>query len=229
MDSEIDLKQIFSMVWSKKYIILLVVLVSAILGFVYTNYLLVPKYTASTSIILAQSQGDSTDSQKYTTQDATLNDKLISTYQEMAKSDMTINEVKQNLNITDMSSDAIKSEIAVTTVKSTQMLNISVTDVDPSRAKDIANEVAKVFKDQVPEYFNLNNAKIYEEATLPTSPSNVNHSKDILLFSLVGLIASIALIVIINLLDDSIKNSKDIEDATHLIVLAELPLMDFSK
>ena len=157
MDSEIDLKQIWLMIWNKKWIILVVVLVFLVLGSVYTFYFVMPEYTASTTLILAKSQGDTEGT---TTADVTLNDKLISTYREMAKSDKIINMVLQEYNIKDISVRELKDKISVTTVSDTQMLKISITDEDPRMAANIANALAEVFIDQVPEYFNFWNSWI---------------------------------------------------------------------
>lgn len=225
MDSEIDLKQIWLMIWNKKWIILIVVLVFLMLGSVYTFYFVTPEYTASTTLILVKSQSDT----EVTTSDVTLNDKLISTYREMAKSDKIINLVLQEYNIKDISAGELKNKIAVTTVSDTQMLKISITDEDPKTATKIANALAEVFIDQVPEYFNLNNAKIYQEAVMPTSPSNVNHARDIAIAGIAGFAVSVLVIVLISIIDDTIKTSKDIEDGVGLTVLAELPDIDFDK
>ena len=227
MDSEIDLKQIWLMIWNKKWIILVVVLLFLVMGCIYSYYFVMPEYTSSTTLILAKSQGD-TDGM-YSTQDATLNDKLISTYREMAKSDKIINLVLQEYNIKDISVREMKEKISVTTVSDTQMLKISITDEDPKRAAIIANALAEVFIEQIPEYFNLNNAKIYQEAIVPTSPSNVNHPRDIAIAGMAGLALSVVVIVLISIIDDSIKSSKDIEDAVGLTVLAELPDIDFDR
>ena len=225
MDSEIDLKQIWLMIWNKKWIILIVVLVFLMLGSVYTFYFVTPEYTASTTLILAKSQSDT----EVTTSDVTLNDKLISTYREMAKSDKIINLVLQEYNIKDISAGELKNKIAVTTVSDTQMLKISITDEDPKTATKIANALAEVFIDQVPEYFNLNNAKVYQEAVVPTGPSNVNHVRDIAIAGIAGFAVSVLIIVLISVIDDTIKTSKDIEDGVGLTVLAELPDIDFDK
>ena len=225
MDSEIDLKQIWLMIWNKKWIILIVVLVFLMLGSVYTFYFVTPEYTASTTLILAKSQSDS----EVTTSDVTLNDKLISTYREMAKSDKIINLVLQEYNINEVSAGELKNKIAVTTVSDTQMLKISITDEDPKTAAKIANALAEVFIDQVPEYFNLNNAKVYQEAIVPTGPSNVNHVRDIAIAGISGFAISVLIIVLISIIDDTIKTSKDIEDGVGLTVLAELPDIDFDK
>ena len=71
MDSEIDLKQIWLMIWNKKWIILVVVLLFLVMGCIYSFYFVMPEYTASTTLILAKSQGDTDGT--YSTQDATLN------------------------------------------------------------------------------------------------------------------------------------------------------------
>ena len=75
----------------------------------------------------------------------------------------------------------------------------------------------------------MNNAKIYQEAIVPTSPSNVNHPRDIAIAGMAGLALSVVVIVLISIIDDSIKSSKDIEDAVGLTVLAELPDIDFDR
>lgn len=225
MDSEIDLKQIWLMIWNKKWMILIVVLVFLMVGSVYTFYFVTPEYTASTTLILVKSQSDT----EVTTSDVTLNDKLISTYREMAKSDKIINLVLQQYNIKDISAGELKNKIAVTTVSDTQMLKISITDEDPKTAAKIANALAEVFIDQVPEYFNLNNAKVYQEAVVPSGPSNVNHARDIAIAGIAGFAVSVLVIVLISIIDDTIKTSKDIEDGVGLTVLAELPDIDFDK
>ena len=79
MDSEIDLKQIWQTLWSKKVFILLTIVLFMVLGFLYSNFVIQPKYTAYTTLMLVQEQ--SADTTSLTASDITLSDKLISTYQ----------------------------------------------------------------------------------------------------------------------------------------------------
>ena len=81
---EIDLKELFSIFWEKKIRIIITVLIFAIIGGVYSIELKKPVYTSSTSLVLAQSQGD--DSSSITSTDITLNSKLVSTYAEIITS-----------------------------------------------------------------------------------------------------------------------------------------------
>ena len=58
-------------------------------------------------------------------------------------------------------------------------------------------------------------------------PSNVNHFKDIILFTLVGLVVSILYILILNMLDTTIKTAEEVERQFKVPVLASIPLHNF--
>lgn len=227
-NEEIDLKEILQLFWEKKIIILITLIVAIIIGFVYTMYFKEPKYTSTTSLVLAQQESDGAN-KAVTQTDVTLNDKLIATYKELAKRNSIVREVINNLQLTDMSESQLISEINVTTVKETQILEISVTDPDPEQAQKIANELSKVFVSKVSEIFKIDNINIVDEAELPTSPSNINHSKDLLIFAALGLVLSVGIILLINLLDTTVKSASDIEKIPGLFILAEVPKCDFYK
>ena len=144
---EIDLKDLLSVFWEKKLIILIITTIAVIAGFVYTMYFKEPKYTASCTLILAQKDGGETSAVTQT--DITLNDKLIATYKELAKSNTVVREVIKNLSLTKMTETKLKGEINVNAVKETQILQVSVTDEDPAKAQSIDNELSEVFVKKV--------------------------------------------------------------------------------
>lgn len=227
-NEEIDLKEILNLFWEKRAIIFVAIIVATVLGFVYTMYFKDPKYTASATLLLAQKDvGETT--QAVTQTDITLNDKLIATYKELTKSNSIVREVINNLSLTNMTEGKLKSEISVTAVKDTQILRISVTDLEPAVAQMVANELSKVFVQKVSELYKIDNISIVDNAELPKSPSNINHKKDILIFIVAGIVLSVGIILVINLLDTTVKTQDDIEKALDLIILAEIPDCDFKE
>ncbi len=66
-----------------------------------------------------------------------------------------------------------------------------------------------------------------DKAEIPTEPCNINHIKDIVIFMFIGVIVSIAYILIANMLDTTIKTAEDIEKNTKLTVLAQIPANNF--
>ena len=52
---ELDLKELFNIFWSKKVQIILIILIFAVIGVIYTMGFVTPVYTASTTLVLASS------------------------------------------------------------------------------------------------------------------------------------------------------------------------------
>lgn len=226
-NDEIDLKQLLELFWNKKVFILIVVLIAVIMGYIYTSFLVKPKYTSSTTLILAQrNSADSTGT--ITSTDVTLNDKLIDTYKEIATSNSVVRTVVSNLGLASTKEAELKKEVNVTAVTGTQILKVSVTDSNADMATKIANEMGQVFSKRVADIYKIDNVSIVDEAETTGIPSNINHKKDMLIFLVGGIVVAVALVLLINMLDNSIKNSSDIERALNLNILAEIPECDFS-
>jgi capsular polysaccharide biosynthesis protein len=229
---EIDLKEVFATFWNKKFHIFTVIVVFLILGAVYTFNFVEPKYTSSTTLILASinigsnvSDDTITDTTSTIEKDITLNSKLVSTYSALIKSKSILREVKSNLDIT-IDEEDLKKAITVSTVEDTELIEISVTYEDATLACEIANEVANVFKERIKVYYDIENVQIVDVAEHQDSPSNVNHERDIAIFVLVGFVIACGYVVILNMLDTTIKSSEDVEKITNCTVLVELPYFD---
>lgn len=228
-DDEIDLKELLKLFWNKKLLILVIVLISVIVGLVYTKFLEKPKYTASTTLILAQKNSSSDEnSAAVTATDVTLNDKLIETYKVIAQSNAVVRSVINNLNLKNISEDQIKNEINVTAINDTQVLKVSVTDASAENAVKIANELANVFSDKIAEIYKIDNINIVDHAELETVTNSINHKKDVLIAVAIGIVIAVIVVLIGNLFDTTAKSSSDIEKEVGIQVLAEVPLWDFS-
>lgn len=225
MEEEMNLKDLFLLFWNKKLQMLIIIVLMAVAGFVYTTKFVTPTYTVSTSLILATSNNDSS-SGEITTTDVTLISKLISTYSELAKSNKVVRQVISDLNL-DMKEEELRNDIKVTQKQNTDMINISVTNEDPELAAKIANEVARVFSEQVEEYYKINNIHSVDEAEADTAVSNVNHKKDILMFTGVGVLLAFAYVFLVNMLDTTVKSTEDIEKIFDVPVLVTIPLHNF--
>ena len=164
---ELDLKELFEIFWSKKVQIILIILIFAVIGIIYTMGFVTPEYTSSTTLVLATSNGENQSAMNttnsITTTDITLNSKLVSTYSVLVRSKDVLGQVISNLGI-DISWENLKNNVTVSAVEDTEVIEISVTNGNPQYAADIANEIAKVFSDKVAEIYNINNVHIVDEA-----------------------------------------------------------------
>ena len=224
---ELDLKELFEIFWSKKVQIILIILIFAVIGIIYTMGFVTPVYTSSTTLVLATSNGENQSTtnttNSITTTDITLNSKLVSTYSVLVRSKDVLGQVISNLGI-DISWESLKNNVTVSAVEDTEVIEISVKNGNPEYAANIANEIAKVFSDKVAEIYNINNVHIVDEAETPTGPSNINHTKDVIIFAFIGVVVAVIYVLIANMLDTTIKTADDIERQFKLPVLASIPI-----
>lgn len=223
---ELDLKELLQIFWEKKIQIILIIAIFAVIGVIYTIGFVTPKYQASTSLLLAtNSSANKTGTESITTTDVTLNSKLVSTYSKLVESSKIVRKVMSNLSL-NIEEDILKKNISVTAVEDAEMIQIAVKNEDPVLATKIANETAKVFIENVKEYYGMENVHIVDEAEIPQEPSNVNHAKDIIIFAFVGVVVAVMYVLIANMLDTTIKSEEDIERISGLTVLATMPLYE---
>lgn len=223
---ELDLKELLQMFWEKKIRIILVVAIFAVVGIIYTSTCVKPKYAAKTSLLLAtNSSSVNAGSTSITTTDVTLNSKLVSTYSKLVKSDKVIRNVISNLSL-NMDEDVLKNSVSVTATEDTEFIEISVKNEDPVLATKIANEMSKVFIENVKEFYKVENVHVVDAAEVPQSPYNVNHLKDIIIFAFIGIVISVMYVLISNMLDTTIKSEDDIEKIFKQTVLATMPLYE---
>ena len=228
---ELDLKQLFKIFWNKRLQIISIVLVFLIIGSIYSFAFVKPKYQSYTTLVLAQSdviakEGDKNANQVQgiTQSDLTLNQKLVSTYSELVKTKNVLREAIKNLRL-NVQEEELRKSVKVSLVEDTELIKITVTNKNALDAKNLANEIAKIFSERVREIYNINNVYIVDEAEEATTPYNISHIKDILIFAVVGLVIAVIYVLLANLLDTTVKSADDIEKELEVSVLASIPTL----
>lgn len=223
---ELDLKELISMFLEKKLLIVLVVIIFALMGAIYTLKFVTPIYQSTTSLVLAQIASDnSEESNSITSSDIALNSNLIDNYRVIAKSKSVAQEVINNLEL-DTSVDVLRNRISVTTESDSEVIKITVADEDPELACKITTEVAQIFMGKVETIYKVNNITVLDKAEVETTPSNINLTKNVVIFAFVGGILVAGYILLINMLDTTVKTDTDIERALDIPVLASIVLTD---
>ena len=230
---EIDLKELFEMFWNKKAQIILLILIFMVIGIIYSVGFVTPMYSSSTTLVLVGTGSNSTDPNQtttttdgITTTDITINSKLVATYSELVKSKNILGQVISNLGI-NINEDVLRKNIQVTAVEDTELIEITVSNENPEYAAKIANETAKVFKEKIEEeIYKINNVYIVDQATVPSQPSNINYAKNIVIFAFIGAVVAAMYVLILNMLDTTVKTQEDIEASIKLPVLASIPIYD---
>lgn len=225
---ELDLKELLSVFLKNKLIILLIVIVTTILGSIYSFYLVTPKYEASTTLILGRINNSTSETKTSTTDQITqseisINSNLVSTYSELIKSRTLIQKVIDNLKL-NLTESSVRNSISVSRIFDTELIEITVKNEDGELASKIANEIAKVFSSKVEEVYNISNVYIIDKAIASNTPYNINHVKDIVIAIFIGVVISGIYVLIYHLLDNTIKSETQIEKNIGLKNLINIPL-----
>ncbi len=223
---EIDLKELISMFMKRKILIILVVIIFALIGAIYTIKFITPTYQSTTRLLLVQTGEKSNvyeNTGSITTSDITLNSKLVNNYKEISVSDAVLAKVIQNLNL-DIDYQDLKDMTSVKVTTDTEILELTVEYTDPEMACNIAKEMANVFIETVNHYYKLDNLNVLDEAKVNTTPSNVHLTKNVVIFAFIGAIVVSGYILLTNMLDTTVKSDTDIEKALGIPVLASIVL-----
>ena len=225
---ELDLKELFNIFWERKLEIVVILLISIVIGAVYSFLIVEPKYTSYTTVLLTQGTGKEQNetSSSITQSDLTLNSNLVATYRDIITSRAVLQEVISNLNIQGLTEENLKKSITVNQKSATEILEIKVTNANPNYAEIIANKTTEVFSKKVGEIFKINNVYIVDKAEASQTPSNINHTKDIVIFMFVGIVIACGYVLLVNKIDNTVKTEADIEKITGLKVLASIPNYD---
>lgn len=219
----IDLMELFSALWAKKTIIILSAVFMALVAFVGTKMFVTPKYTSVTKLFVMTKNDDTSASATYT--DLQTGSMLTKDYMELVKSRPVLEKTISKLKL-DVTPEELAGMITTETPTDTRIMSISVTDDDPKEAKQIADTLRKAVSVQITEIMSADSVNTVEEGNLPTSPSSPNVKKNMMLGALLGLVISMGFIVLISILDDTVKTPDDVEKYLGLNVLTSIPIQE---
>lgn len=202
----------------RKHIVMLLVwtVLAGVLGFVIAEFVVVPKYTATTEILVNQKHNSENNGQAYNDQQADI--QMINTYKDIITNQVILNKVSRELNSTrtareygrsyNMPVAKLKDAIKISTQQNSQVFSVAVKTDDPNLSAATANIIARVFRQQIKKIMSVNNVTIVSRATAPDSPSFPNVKLFTLAGAVLGLLLSAIYLIIKELMDTTIKDDE---------------------
>ena len=223
---ELTLNDLLDIFISNIKIIIITILLFLILSVIYTQFLITPMYSASTKIILADSnkalEGTTISNM---TSDINLNQKLVATYSEIIKSRKVIEAVSSSLGL-DETTKSIADNITVSPVKDSEVIDITVENTNYSNATNIANELVKVFTTEVKNIYGIENVNQIDIAIENKEPINVNLITNLAIFGILGVILSYGVCFCIKIFKMSVQTEEEIIKITGKSIIAILPKIE---
>lgn len=216
-DDEIDLREIFYALKKRIFMILAVGLLCGCLSCVYTKFFMTPVYTSTSSMLVLTKETTLSS-----LADLQMGSQLAKDYTVLTTSREVLQKVIENQEL-NISYKELKSCITLDNPTDTRILNVSVTYPDAEKAKAIVDELANVASAYIGDKMEVIPPKIIEDGEIPTVQTSPSMSKNTLLGLLAGLILSAGIVVVITIMNDSIKTEDDIEKYLGISTLAVVP------
>ena len=164
MEETIDLREYFGIIKKRFWIIALITVIAAVVSGIISFFMLKPVYEAKSTLIVNTEKNEET--QMITGDQFSVTQKLAVTYGEIIKSRAVLEDVIKNLKL-DNEYEELANNVTVSPVKDTQIISISVQDTNKQKARDIANEIPKVFAKEAKRITKANDIQVIDKAILP--------------------------------------------------------------
>ena len=215
---EIDLKSLFfELLGNWMTIAVSTVLVAAIM-FCYSKFMLTPQYQSTSELYVLSSSTSITS-----LADIQVGTYMTRDYVVVITGRPVLEQVIKNLDL-NMSYGALRGKIRVNNPEDTRIIQMTITDADPNRAKLIADEMAEVASAYIAEKMDQDAPSIISYGYADGGAVSPNVSRNTILGGIIGAVIAIAIVAIGYLLNDTIMTPEETERKLGLNVLGTLPM-----
>lgn len=221
---EIDLKEIFGLLLSKAWVIILSGITAGLIFIVATMLFITPQYESTTKMYVLNKQAEG----QITSADMQSSLYLTKDYSELIKSRTVTEGVIAQLNL-DLKHEDMLKKMSVTSPTDTRVIAIKVTDEDPYTASQIANAVRDIAAAHIRNVMDTEAVNVVENANIPDEKASPSLGKNGVIGGMLGVVLATAIILIVFLTNDSVKSQDDVEKYLGLSVLGTIPMSDAQK
>ena len=218
---EIDLLRLMKALWRRAWAIVLTMLLCGAAAFLCTYFLITPLYSAR-ALMYVNNSSIPVDSTSVSLSDLSASKTLVDTYIVILKTRLTLNEVIEQAELNYTYED-LQDMISASPVNSTEILEITVTGPDPDEAAHVANTIVKVLPEKISEIMDGSSVRTVDFAVRPTEKSSPSITLNVALGLVIGMVLSCGVLVLLELLDEQIRDEEYLTQTYGLPVLAAVP------
>jgi capsular exopolysaccharide synthesis family protein len=210
-----------------RWLIITAIAILSVLGAAVATWMTTPQYQSSTRLYVSATSGASA-AERF--QGNRLSQERVLSYTELLKGQSLAQRTVDKLNL-DITADELRSKVKATAKVDTVLINVAVRDASPVRARDIANALSDEFVVMVRELETPGpgdrpDARVVVEqrASVPQAPVTPQKARNLALGLILGVTLGIAVAVLRDLLDNTVKDRETLEAVTGVGIVGAIPL-----
>lgn len=220
-DTEIDLLDLGMALVEKLPYIILCFMVGAVIFNAYAYFMVKPTYQSTTKLYVVSASDDSI----VNLQDLNIGSSLTADYEELILSYPVLDQVIEKLGL-DMNYEQLADMVALENPSDTRVLKITVTSTDKQQACDIANTLADVSTEYLPDTMSTNAPNIAQVARVADKKTGPSYLKYTAIGAVLGALIYCILVIVGYLMDDTIHSAEDMEKYFGIVPLTTIPESD---
>jgi capsular polysaccharide biosynthesis protein len=215
---EIDLKELFLEILSYWKWVALTLVLGAVIAYSISKFLMVPQYESTSQLYVLSKSTSITSLADIQTGTSLTNDYMV-----VVEGRPVLEQVIANLSL-DETYHSLKAKVTLNNPSNSRILEITVRDENPTIAKKIADEIARVGASFIAEKMDQDPPNIIQNGYTDGEPVSPNTMKNTAIGGMLGMFLAVAIIVLSYLFNDTIVTAEDVEKKLGLNVLGSLPL-----
>ncbi|WP_237389626.1 YveK family protein [Bacillus sp. USDA818B3_A] len=201
---EINLKELFSVIKKRLWMVIVITIVTTAIGTYYSNTTYKPVYQTACRIIVEDTPDNRT------------------TLLVIIKDTVVLEKVVNELGLP-VTPETLAGQITVESIEGSQVISIGVTESNPEMAANIANTTARIFKEEIPKIMKSSNVRILSEAKINSWPINPPGNQMKIISVVIGLVIGMGLVFLLDSLDEKLRTNREVEVLLGLPVLGRIP------
>lgn len=213
------LLELLQLLRKKLALVIILPVAFALVTAVYSYGFMEDQYTSEVQLYVLSRNQTSQDQSGLTSSDTTVSQQLANDIAVIADTPKVRNAVMKTLGMNSLAGYTLKVESSTTN----RIITLTVTSNNANAAARVADAFAEETADCSVESMNLEAVNIIDDATTPTSPSGPNRPLYIAVAFLAGLFVAVAIVVLLDMLNTTVKSREEAEELFGLPVLGTMP------
>ena len=224
-DNEIYLLPLLQALKKKLGLIIVITIIAASLAFVVAKFIIPPTYRTAFTVYV-NNKTDSGETTALSSSDITAAKSLATTYAEIISGRGVLTLAASKCGLDSLKYEELKELVEAKTSSATEIITVYVKGSSPQNALHFAEAIEQVASGQVSEIVDGSSMRVVDEPYLPEGVFSPNSLKVAATAAVVACFAACAVIVIKELINDSVKDEHTLEERTGIPVLGSIPDFD---
>jgi Capsular polysaccharide biosynthesis protein len=223
---ELDLLDYVAIIRRRLWLIILLMLIGGFAAFSYGHFMQTPVYEASAKLIMTRTgEGDLAAPPDSKVIEGNI--LLMETFKEVIRTPLVLHKALSKYPEIGTDAAQLGSQLKVSSGLNSQVLTVQVRADSYLKAAQLTNAVSEAFVEEAARIYHARNIEILytADASAPSKALNMSMNKMIVFALVLAAIAGCGLSLLLEYLDRTLRQERDIARVLGLPTIAELPLL----